>query len=29
MYHFFAAHENIYENYIEIVDDDVNHIKMY
>lgn len=27
MYHFFAAHENIYENYIEIVDDDVNHIK--
>lgn len=27
MYHFFAAHENIYENHIEIVDDDVNHIK--
>ncbi len=27
MYHFFAAHENIYKNHIEIVDDDVNHIK--
>lgn len=27
MYHFFAAYENIYENHIEIVDDDVNHIK--
>ncbi len=27
MHHFFAARENIYKNYIEIVDDDVNHIR--
>lgn len=27
MYHFFAMHENIYENHIEIIGDDVNHIK--
>lgn len=27
MYHFFAMHENIYENHIEIIGQDVNHIK--
>lgn len=27
MYHFFAEHENIHENYIDIVGSDVNHIK--
>ena len=27
MYHFFAEHENIYENYIDIKGEDVNHIR--
>lgn len=27
MYHFFAEHENIHEDYIDIVGSDVNHIK--
>lgn len=27
MYHFFAQHENIHETYIEIVGQDVNHLK--
>ena len=28
MYHFFAEHENIHNDYIDITGNDVNHIKI-
>lgn len=29
MYHFFVGPENIRDEYIKVLGDDINHIKMY